>query len=555
MLTVQSALPVIQPTAVVYAASSLSIQELVERGIKTSPELKDVTSNLQKKQYELIQAYQAVNSQAEKDASKHAKEHSLSRDIDLGTKIPLAQFEVKKAEREIENKKRSLALEIEQLYINAYQAQLSVQKAQTTLKKAEAKAVDLSNKALYGYAKREDVEAAKAEAEVARSGLMVAELAFKSSRNELGLKVSLDLDGPFSFDVPRQYALLNQSSLWQLIALAEREDLELWRETEARRLAESKVSLVRQLYTNKFGQEAMQILESTYSPTKEPDYASFMIKYNELAESIEQKWRGKTWILVFSLPFLKQVPKKELQGEYEGLRYFEDIQNSLPIAMLESDKARLKENDARQKLAAKIKTTYLAVKQAEETHIQAMKAQDKARVASKDAEQKHRFGLLKQEELDAIKALEAQAGEVVTATYLAYRMTLSKLNLDTSGGVVTRNGILPYQVDSGLDPLIQPPRDDRSLGGWKLTPAAEGMTSKFSLVDLKEGSEVTHYSLHSKKSGKQIGERMPIKGEVLHLNIVFSDISDLYIVFYKGDTKGEEALLEGYAPSGTLIKK
>ncbi|ARU62634.1 hypothetical protein CBW65_17895 [Tumebacillus avium] len=555
MLTGQATLPILPQQAVVHAATILSLKDLTTRAAQVSPDLKDLTSNLQKKKYELTQAYQAVNIQAEKDASKQAKEHSLSRDIDLGTKIPTAQLEVKKAEREIENKRRALGLEIEQLYITAYQAQLGVQKAQTAQKKAETKVNDLIKKAVYGYAKLEDVEAAKAELETAVSAVTVAQLGFKTSRNELGQKVSMDLDGDFTFTVPRQYAMLNQKTLWQLIDRAEKTDLELWKDTEARRMAEAKVNLVRQLYRNKFGATAMQILESTYSGTQETDYSAFMTKYNELAANIDAKWKGKTWILVFSLPFLKYVPKKELQGEYEGMRYFEDMQNALPVAMLDYDKARLKESDTRQKLTAKIKTSYLGVKQAESTYILAMKALDKAKQDTKKAEEKKKFGVIKQEELDAVKALEVQASEVVTATFLAYKLSLSKLDLDTSGGVVYRNGNLPYQVDSGLDPLIKPPAPDLQLGGWKLEPVAEGMTSKFTLVDLKDGYKPTHFTLHSKKTSKQVGARTAITGELLHLNLAFSDTSDLYVVFYSGDKKLDEADLDGYAPKGTLTKK
>ncbi|ASS75483.1 hypothetical protein CIG75_11170 [Tumebacillus algifaecis] len=555
LLAGQSTVPILQSSTVVYAAAALSLQELTARAIQVSPDLKDLNSNLEKKKQELIQAYKAINIQAEKDASKHAKEHSLSRDIDLGTKVPNAQLELKKAEREIENKRREIGLEIEQLYINAYQAQLGVQKAQSELKQAQVKVDDLTKKAIFGYAKQAAVDAAKKELETVQSSVTVATLAFKSSRNELGQKVGMDLDGDFTFDVPRQYAWLNQTVLWQMIARAEGTDLELWKAIEARRLAEAKVNLIRQLYTNKFGAQTMQILESTYSSTKETDYAAFMAKYNEMLANIEAKWRGKVWVLVFSFPFLKQVPKKDLQGEYEGMRYFEDMQNSLPLAMLEFDKARLKESDTRQKLVTKIKTSYLGVKQSEASYILAMKAQDHARQATKDAEQKKKFGVLKQEELDAVKASEVQAGEMVTSAFLAYKLSLSKLDLDTSGSVVYRNGLLPYQVDSGLDPLVQPPSVDLLLGGWKLEPVAEGMTSKFTVGDLKDGLQATHFTLHSKKTGKQIGERTAIKGELLHLNLAFSDISDLYIVLYNGDQKGDEAVLEGYAPKGTLTKK
>ncbi|TCP59014.1 hypothetical protein EV586_101213 [Tumebacillus sp. BK434] len=555
MLAGQAALPIMPQHSVVQAAAALSLKDLTARTVQVSPDLKDLNSNLQKKKHELTQAYQAVLIQAEKDASKHAKEHSLSRDIDLGTKIPNAQLEVKKAERELENKRLAVALEIEQLYITAYQAQLGVRKAQTAQKKAETKVNDLTQKAVFGYAKLEDVAAAKAELETAVSAVTIAQLSFKSSRNELGQKVSLDLDGDFTFNVPRQYAQLNQTTLWQLIDRAEKTDFALWKDTEARRLAEAKVNLVRQLYRNKFGAAAMQILEATYGGTQETDYSAFMVKYNELAANIDAKWKGKTWILVFSLPFLKYVPKKELQGEYEGMRYFEDMQNALPVAMLDADKARLKESDSRQKLAAKIKTSYLGVKQAESTYILAMKALDKAKQDTKKAEEKKKFGMIKQEELDAVKALEEQANEVVTSTFLAYKLSLSKLDLDTSGGVAYRNGNLPYQVDSGLDPLIKPPAPDLLLGGWKLEPAAEGMTSRFTLVDLKGGYKPTHFSLHSKKNGKQIGERTAITDELLHLNLAFSDTGDLYVVFYNGDKKMDEADLDGYAPKGTLTKK
>ena len=535
------------------AAQTVALSDAIARGVEASPDLAALRQDLQQKQMEVVQAQQAVSIQAEKDASSVAKQHSLSRDIDLATKVPNAQLDVRTVLKNMDNTTRQTQLQVEGLYMAAFQSQTAADNSGQAVDKAQKKLDQLRGKQRFGYATADDVKAAEKELVTAQSAYKTAMLAFKSARLDLGGRIGLDLDGDFRFELPRRYAVLNEKAMWGLVSAAMKDDFDVFKDTEARRLAEAKVNTIRQLYKNKFGAEDFAALDSLVQTTKDTDYATFMQKYNELADKIDRRWSGYVWVLVFDLPFLKRVTKKSLQGEYDGMRYFEDKSNALPLAMLDLEKARKKEQDTRTKTIAKVQQSYLAAKQAEEGYVQAMKARDAVQVQVQEAEQKQRFGYLTAEELQQQQDLLDKSEGAVLGAYVAYKTALSKLNFDSSGALAYQNGILPYdKVSKGYEPFDpQPVVADANIGTWRIEPAVDSMTSTFSIqLDSKLGA--THYQLRSKTAKQPIGDPIPIDQKVLHLSIVFSDLSDLELVVYKDKTEIAAADLDGYAPSGTL---
>jgi Outer membrane efflux protein len=224
--------------------------------------------------------------------------------------------------------------------------------------------------------------------------------------------------------------------------------------------------------------------------------------------------------------------------------------------MLDFEKARKKEQDTRTKTIAKVQQSYLAAKQAEEGYVQAMKARDAVQVQVQAAEKKQRFGYLTEAELQQQRDLLDQSEGAVLTAYIAYKAALSKLNFDSSGGLTYQNGILPYdKVSNGYEPFDpQPVVADANIGTWKIEPAVDSMTSTFS-IQLDSKLRATHYQLRSKTAKQPIGNPIPVDQKVLHLSMVFSDLSDLELVVYKDKTEIVTADLDGYAPSGTLRRR
>jgi outer membrane protein TolC len=544
------------PALPAYAAQLFPLEQAVDRALKIDPELVDLQRNLRKKREEVNQANQALSNQAIKDFSLFAKQHSLAKDIQLSTKVPEARKEYNFSVRDIRAKELSIRFNMEQLYMKVMQAMDQQAVAEKELDRVRKELAEARTKLKFGLVKKEDIETAEKAVETADSAVKVASLAYKNAKIELGGKVGVNMDNDlFEFSIRRDYVRLSQSLMWRLIREAEKNDVPFYKDVETRKLAEAKVNNIRRMYNNKFGYGATAVIESLYTP-QPMDYDKFAENYDVMLGRIKAQWEGIFLIpQPFFPPFILPIPKFILQGEYDGLRYFEDDQYALPIAMLEQDKARAKEKDTREKLAASVKKMYLDTKVAEEAYAQALKAADLAKTETEKAKRSMDSGIMKKDEFDKVAAAQEQAERATQSTFYGYKTAIGSLNLLTGGSLqrYIRGGILPYkEIESGLEALDQEPEQaNRQLGDWQLEEVAETMVVDFSIKpDPRLG--VSDFELTS-EDGKVIGEKTKINGKIRHLGFLFSDPSTLKIVLYKGGDKLAEATLDGYGAQGKLL--
>ncbi|KEO83286.1 TolC family protein [Tumebacillus flagellatus] len=534
------------------AAERISLSDAIQRSVQASADINSMKLvQLQQADFDLAQAYQTLRNQDEKDNSNKAKEHSMSRDIDLGLKVPQAMLNKKKLQHQLDDKIRQTQVQTEQAYMTAYQMQVAADNADAALKKAQKKADDLVAKQRFGYATADDVQAAQALVEQAKTNLQTAQLSFKSSRLALGQLLGRDLDGDYRFDLPRVYADLTQDTMWRMYESAKKSDYDLFQDTEAANLAQTKANIIRSLYQSKFGSDATALLAAMYQSPNAPDYNSFLSKYDELIASLKNRWKGKALVLALSFPFLKIVDKVELQGEYQDDRYFEDLSSSLPMALLDLDKAKLKQADTQNKLAGKVKSLYLTAKQAEADYLLALQTEATAKNSVESASGKLKFGQLTQDDVDKLQAAYEQAQTATLSSYVAYKSALSNFNLEAGGALPYISGVPKAAGETGTEAFKPEPPAPKSLGVWRIEAVASGMTSSFKL-QLADGSQATHFALRFKNGGQPIGAKTPVNSSITHLDLVFQDPSLLQLVLYNGDKQIAVADLSGYAPSGDL---
>ncbi|MDQ1909550.1 hypothetical protein RAC89_03405 [Paenibacillus sp. GD4] len=544
------------PSQTAFGAGLLTLEEAVAKATEQSSELGEARIQMNAKVIELSQAQAAVNHQAEKDFSLFAKPHSLSKDLELKLKVPTARKQLNEAKRELAGKELALRAEIEKLYEGAMQAMeyeaLVLRKWNDAKKSAE----DAEKLVRFKVKMQEEADKAKEAFAKAESELKLARLALKAAKLQLGEKLGIDPESDFSLGLEPSYAVLTQEQMWRFISHAEKNDFTLYKDTEARKLAEEKVIVTRRLYASKFGQNEMRLIEAMYS-SPSMDYELFMANYDILLEDIKRKWEGIFLIPIPFLPIILPIPKVILQGEYDGLRYFDDIRYSLPVSMLEQDKARLKERDTRGKLVNKIKKSFLDAKGAEESYAQALKQADRVREELEAARKKHAVKWITDEELAKSVQASEDADKAAMTGYYAYKSALSALNLASAGAVdaALKPGVLPYQdIDDGLAPMGEPPADPnaakRLVGSWSVKEAVEGITSELTVKAPKELG-ATHFALVT-WDGKPVGLKVPIDGKVTHISTVFGDMSQLKIELYKDNTVLASVVPEGNGSTGTL---
>lgn len=529
------------------SVKALSMQEAIDLGLKKSTQLRDAKTDVLKKKIELEQAQHTVNNEEAKALGLFAKPNNLSKDITTRLKVPDARSQLFIAQETLRQSTNSARYDIEKSYLTAYQDAVAEDRSRKKYDEANVAVDTVKKKRKYGLADAAEQEKAENAREKAASDYKQAQLTAKSSRLALGKLLQLDMENKVDLSFQPDYADLNQRMLPTYIAMGQKTTLSLLRDTESRRLADEKLNTTRNLYSSKFGAARMKVMDGLFQQP-EIDMDLFQASYDETLGHVKEDWQGFFLLLGF-IP----IPKSLLQGEYDGLRYLDDLTNLLPLATIEQNKAQLQEKESRNAVIADIRQAFLEAKGAEEGYAQALRDKDTAVVNLTKAGQKIKLSLMKAEELQPYSEAVDQADKQITSAQIAYKMAIGKLDLATGGTVdrTLREGILPYkELDDGLSPL-KPQKPKAPLGTWKLKPAVGQLLSDFSIsVSKKLGA--TEYAVFS-KDGKRIGKRTKINKSLRNLSLKFSEIDQLKVVLYKKGKKLQELPLDGKGSTGQLV--
>jgi hypothetical protein len=529
------------------SVKALTMQEAIDQGLKKSTQLRDAKTDVLKKRIELEQAQHTVNNEEAKALGLFAKPNNLSKDITTRLKVPDARSQLFIAQETLRQSTNSARYDIEKSYLTAYQDAVAEDRSRKKYDEANVAVDTVKKKRKYGLADAAEQEKVQNALEKAASDYKQAQLTAKSSRLALGKLLQIDMENKVDLSFQPDYADLNQKMLPTYIAMGQKTTLSLLRDTESRRLADEKLNTTRNLYSSKFGSARMKVMDGLYQQP-EIDMDLFQAGYDETLGRVKEDWQGFFLLLGF-IP----IPKSLLQGEYDGLRYLDDLTNLLPLATIEQNKAELQEKESRNAVIADVRQAFLEAKGAEEGYAQALRDKDTAVANLTKAGQKVKLSLMKAEELQPYTDAVEQADKQITAAQIAYKMAVGKLDLATGGTVdrTLREGILPYRdQDDGLSPL-KPQKPKAPLGTWTLKPAVGPLLSDFSIrVSKKLGA--TEYAVFT-KDGKRIGKRTKITKSLRNLSLKFSQIDQLKVVLYKKGKKLQELPLDGKGSTGQLI--
>jgi hypothetical protein len=526
--------------------TSLTMREAVDLGLKYSQEIRDAKSEIEKKKIELEQAYHAVKSEEAKASGLFAKPNNIGKDIQTKTKVPEAKKQLYLAQEKLREATESVKLAMTQLYLQTLQDAYAEDAAKRKWELARAQVDAVRTKLKYGLIDQEAKEAADKLLEKAASDWKQAQLTSKASRLAIGGKINQKLENPISLFFEPDYADLSQGILPKYIANAQKTNMGLLQTVEDRKTADEKLNLTRNLYSSKFGAGRMMVMESMFR-AKEMDLELFLATYEATLTGVRKDWQGYFMLFGF-IP----IPKVLLQGEFDGLRYLDDLRNVLPISAMEQNKAATKENESRNTVIAAIRTSYLAAKGAEEGYAQALRDRDAAEVNLDKANKTYRLGLLKAEELQKVKDALATADTQIFAAQMTYKTAISKLNFDTGGAVdqTLRRGVLPYKdIDDGLQ-AVKPAPNKAASGKWQLKPAVGPLLSDFTVTANKR-LKATDYALFNKE-GKPIGKKTPVGKKIRYLTLQFSKPEELKVVLYSKDEAIGEFQVAGSGTGGTI---
>lgn len=527
---------------------ALDLRDAMSRGIARDASVKDARSGLKKAETEWVQAQLAVMHQTDKDSGLFARPHSLSKDLEIRLKIPQARQTLAEARGNVKKKEQDAAASVRRLYAGAAAAELAEAAARRNWEAAEAAARE--TKALLKLARTDQgaVEEAEQALENAVSAYKVAQLSAKSAKLDLGKAIGLNVEKGYSFEIRPVYADLQEGAVWTYIDHAQRNDHELTTVSMRRALAEEKVKVTRQLYNNKFGAADMKIIEAMYN--KPIDEELFMANYDVFLERVKKQWEGYIY-------FIFPIPKSLFQGEFDGIRYFDDIRYSLPVSMFEQDKARLAEQEQLEQLLSGVKTSFITAKTAEEGYAQALKKADEAKRAAASAAAARKLGkMTAQQQRDAEQA-QRDAELLAAQSFLGYYLAIYQFNSDTSGAVegAIRPGVLPWKaIDSGLNPLHDAPasaaEQQSKQGLWKLDEAVEPITATLRLAVPQQLGAVQYMLFSADK--QPLTAPLPVDTPLTHLKLLFQSLEDAVVGLFGASGPIGIGSFEGIGSEGAL---
>ncbi|MZQ83903.1 hypothetical protein GQF01_17465 [Paenibacillus sp. 5J-6] len=548
LVVLLSTAPVLAAGPSVEAASvkALTMKEAMDQGLKISSVLRDAKTDISKKKLELEQAQHAVKSEEAKASGLFAKPRNLSQELTTRLKVPEASKQLYIAQETLRQSMNTVQFEVQKAYLTAYQDGAAEENARKKLEEAKTGLDTVKKKRKFGLADSAEQEQTEKALEKAASVYKQAQLTAKSSRLALGKLLQLDMENKVQLTFEPDYANLDQKQLPGYITSALKSTVSLLKDTEDRRLADHKLSTTRDLYGSKFGSSRMKVMDGLYK-AKDIDMELFLASYETTLSQVKADWEGFFLLLGF-IP----IPKSLLQGEFDGLRYLDDLRDALPIATMEQNKAVLQEKESRSAVIAAVRASYMEAKGAEEGYAQALRDKDSAVNALDKASQKVKLSLMKTEELTAYKEAVSKADEQILMAQMSYEAALGKLDIDTGGAVekTLKMGILPYRnLDDGLA-AVKPQNPKAPAGSWKLKPAVGPLLSDFSVtVNKKLGA--TEYALFTKE-GRAISKRTKINKAVRQLTLKLSQTDNLKVVLYAKEKPLGELLLEGKGNAGQL---
>ncbi|WP_307605728.1 stalk domain-containing protein [Paenibacillus sp. V4I9] len=526
---------------------SLTMREAIDQGLKISSQLRDAKTDILKKKIELGQAQHAVKNEEAKASGLFAKPRNLGQELSTRLKVPEARKQLYIAQETLRQSMNTARFDVQKSYLAAYQDAVAEENARKKAEEAKTAVETVKKKRKFGLADSTEQEKTDKALEKAASEYKQAQLTAKSSRLALGKLLNLEMENKVQLSFEPDYADLNQKQLPAYIARAQKSTLSLLKDTEDRRLADEKLNTTRDLYSSKFGTARMKVMDGMYK-AKDVDMELFLASYETTLSQVKKDWEGFFMLLGF-IP----IPKSLLQGEFDGLRYLDDLRDALPIATMEQNKALLQEKESRNAVIAAVRLSFLEAKGAEEGYAQALRDKDNAVANLDKANQKLKLSLMKTDELQAYKDAVVQADQQILSAQMGYKMALGKLDLDTGGAVerTIKKGVLPYRnLDDGLA-AVKPQKPKAPLGTWKLKPSVDTLLSDFSVkVNKKLGA--TEYAVFTKE-GRAIGKRTKMNKPVRNLSLKFSSIDQLKVVLYQKGKKIDELPLEGKGNSGQLV--
>lgn len=546
----------------VYAAETLiTLPQAISLTISNSDNLRKVTLSRVKKQIELRQAYSAIADTRKKESTvrfsllfniKFPEKHGMPKEIELLTKVPDIQSEIRILNAEYENARLSAIAECEQQYYTVVYSGYEIEYYQNLLSEAQSAQKQVISAYAAGNAKKSDADYMEKQVKDAQTALTKVKSTSERAKEKLSAIVGTDLTKGYRFECTFPETEISRSMLSDINQYALKYDYSYYKALETKNNADSSTQTVKSVYSGRYGSDAsiiMSYLNSCRARGEAVDYDYFINIYNSFLSKIQEPWNGN---YVIKLIFFKiKIPKEWFKKTYSGERYLEDERYALFVSLAELDEAEQDRKTAYNTLINSLTDGFYVLQEAKGSYQSAVDYLASAEKDYADALADNRSGLVSFTDLYDKKVSLMEQQRSIYEMRVDYAKSLSAFNLQSAGYISDKlNGSGTGELKNYENGTTTGDSASNAEPSWYVTVSGASLKASFG-ISIPESYDVTDYELYT-SDGKMIGKRTSVGKTMTELSTVYSDTSLLTLKLYKDDTLKYNAVFDGMQYSGAL---
>lgn len=515
------------------SSRSISINDVRNYANANCSEAKDVILDRITKEIELKQAKDAIKDIRKKESTvkfsllfniELPSKHGMPKEIELIMKVPQIQNEITVLQRQENYERLKNKQKAESAFYDVLLENYNTNYATDRIADSSVTLKDITRKYQTGDGKKEDVDYVQNQIDGFKTKQKSSILNLNNKKKSLGNIINLDVTAGYDFQEYFPETNITRDMLPQIIEYSKQNDFELFKKTQARKLAEKNAYEILQIYKSKYSKYIGDI-ESYINSHKdtEIDYEDFIKKYNYTLYQIDSPWYGS---YVINLLFFKiYIPKEWFKGDYSGTRYMEDQKYALFVALAEKDKAVKAEKDAITSLENSIYDAYNNLKQMESSYKSVSEEMEKIKTDYEQKKQKNKMGLLSFSSLESVKDSFYEKQSSAYEMKMSYAKALSSFNLTTSGYIdklLSGGSFSSSELESGTTFA------DKAT--WYIKNPLTEYNFEFG-VNIPEEYGVNYYQLFY--DNQPIGDMTETDKPVIHSPLTYNDTSLLEVRLYK----------------------
>ena len=543
------------------AEKTFTLEQAIALTLKNSDKLRGITVSKVKKQIQLKQAYAAIADTRRNESTvrfsllfniKFPEKHGMPKEIELLTKVPDIQSEIKLLNMEYNDAVLSETAKCQQQYYSTVYAAYEVDYYQSLLEQTEESFEKIKNDYAKGDAKKSDVEYMEKQLDEVKSKLKKAKTTYESAKKKLSSITGTDVSKGYVFKCRLPSVSLKTSDLEKIQSYAEKNDYTYCKAVEQKNAADSRTETVKSVYSGRYGSDAasvMSYINSCRARGEQIDYEVFIKKYNQFLDKIEQPWKGNYTI---NLLFFKiRIPKEWFKGTYSGERYLEDERYALFVSLTELDEAEQQREAAYNELMTSLSDGFDALLESKSAYVSSQSYLKKMQQDYDEALADNMAGLVEYTELYDKKIALMEQQRSIYEMRIDFAKSISSYNRQCADYIskkVLKTG--SSDLISVEDGISWGESGDDNTPSWYVNVLGSSYKCEFG-VKIPDSYDVTHYELYT-DDGIKIGEKTEIGKTITAISTVYSDTSLLTVRFYKNDELKYNAVFDGMQYYGTL---